>query len=382
MTYKKNFVLLLLIFCSSAAAYSQQGSGIGQASNDTLINNRAGDSKGLKPIVNLNNYYRLYVGMAYHIKNEDSSQAEANKHTIGLNYSLSEKSFHPYYKARFPQLIGGWDLSLLAGYDGIRRMNYYGVGNETARHPESNRFNWLRTENQYASIGIDKAFSGNHRIGFSLLYDGITVMDDADRLVAKTSGQIDAASYNRQYFLGSRFAYNYQSLDRPIVPLKGVEFTSAVSYTENLVRRGHSFARFSGDLDVYLPLRNQFSFVIRSGLATMTGNPDFYQLNTLGGTNTIRGYQRFRFYGKTAFYNQNEVRWITTSAHRLLKGDFGLFALFDQGRVWHPGESSNKMHYGYGGGVILTLMKKVVVTAAYGFSSDDRRMHVNVKRVF
>lgn len=382
MKYKKPIVtFVLLLFCFSVS-FSQQGGGGGQVPEDTLIRSRGKEKTGFKPVANRNTFYRWHVGVAYNIVNSDSAEETyTSKHTIGLNYSITEKSFHPYYRAFFPQAISGWNVSLTAGYDGVRRMNYYGVGNETVRDPSNEKFNWLRTENLYGGVGLNKTFRGHHTIGWELLYDGIRVREDEDRLTAEKIGEVATAQYSRQDFLGSRLSYTYSKLDRRIIPTSGWEFITTAAYTENIQRGRHSFARFTGDLDVYIPLFGDFSAALSTGLATVTGNPDFFQLNTVGGTHTLRGFERFRFYGKTSFYNQNELRWLPTVETKLYKGEFGIFSFLDQGRVWHPGDESSKMHIGYGGGIIVSPLNKVTIKLAYGISNEDKRFHLNLKRI-
>ncbi len=382
MKYNKPTVFLLLLLFCFQAGFTQQGGGGSQVPEDTLIRSRGKEESGFKPIANRNTFYRWHVGLAYNLVNRDSSASPyKSKHTIGLNYSITENSFHPYYMAFFPQAIAGWNVSLAAGYDGVRRMNYYGVGNETVRNPSNEEFNWLRTENLYGSIGMNKTFRNYHTIGIDLLYDGIRVREDEDRLSAEKIGEVAPAQYNRQDFLGSRLSYAYRKLNRPIIPTKGWEFATSAAYTENMQRSGHSFARFTGDLDFYIPLFNNFSAALSTGLATVTGNPDFFQLNTVGGTHTLRGFGRFRFYGKTAFYNQNELRWLPTVDTKLYSGELGLFTFYDQGRVWHPGDESSKMHFGYGGGIIVSPLNKVTIKLAFGISNEDKRFHLNLKRI-
>src|SRR5207253_1804493 len=114
------------------------------------------------------------------------------------------------------------------------------------------------------------------------------------------------ADFDWQYFLGSRLSYTYVRLNNIVLPTKGVVFNTAVSYQESLKRAGHSFARYSTDLQAYIPLRSSFFYVLRTGLSTLTGNPDFYNYNAIS-VQVIRGFRRWRFYGKTAFYSQNEL---------------------------------------------------------------------------
>jgi hemolysin activation/secretion protein len=259
-------------------------------------------------------------------------------------------------------------------------MNYYGLGNETKRLTTDNRFNWMRTRNQYASIGLSHRFAKYHTINWNVLYDGIQVLNDENRYVAKTRSTIDPAAFDWQYFLGNRLSYTYTNVNNEAFPTKGIDVTTAAGYTENLQRSGHSFARFTTDLDAYLPLSQTFSIAVRTGAATVTGNPDFYQYSTIGGGRTVRGYRRWRYYGKTAFYNQNELRWVTDVDRGSVYGHFGFLAHYDLGRVWLPGEVSDKLHTGYGAGVIIAPFDKVWVTTVYSFAEEERRFHFTFKK--
>ena len=382
MAYKKPILFFLVTAFSFVTCLAQQGGGGGQVPEDTLIRTRGTEDSGFKPVANVNTFYRIHVGAAYNkVFGDSSDRPFASRHTIGLNYSITENSFHPYYRALFPQALGGWNFSLALGYDQVRRVNYYGVGNETVRNPFNEKFNWLRTENLYGSIGVNKTIFQHHTLGLDVLYDGIRVRSDADRLTSMTLGKLEPEQYNRQDFLGSRITYSFVNVNRPIIPTKGWEFSTSAAYTENIQRGGHSFARFTGDLDLYVPLVRDFSVALSTGVATIKGNPDFFQLNTVGGTHTIRGFERFRFYGKTSFYNQNEFRWLPTIDTKLYKGELGVFTFYDQGRVWHPGDESQKMHFGYGAGVIVSPLNKVTIKVAYGISNEDKRFHLNLKRI-
>src|SRR5688572_26835509 len=122
MKSKKSAASLFMALFLITSASAQQGGGGGQVPEDTLIRSRGQEKSGFKPVVNHNTFYRWHVGAAYTIVNGDSAEkAYKSKHTIGLNYSITENSLHPYYRAFFPQAFAGWNLSLTAGYDGVRR---------------------------------------------------------------------------------------------------------------------------------------------------------------------------------------------------------------------------------------------------------------------
>lgn len=338
-------------------------------------------TQGFKPNFGTDAFYVAYVGASYNIvKYRGNKQPYAASYTVGLNYSPILNSLHPYLEMLFPQAVGKWDLAFNGGYDGLRRMNYYGLGNESPRLTTNNRFNWMRTRNQYATLGLSRRFAKYHRLNLSLSYDGIQVLNDENRYIAKTRSTIDPASFDWQNFLGGRLSYTFTKLDNEAFPIKGIDFTTSGGYTGNLKRSGHSFARFTTDLEAYIPLPAAFSIAIRTGAATLTGNPDFYQYNTIGGGKTLRGFRRWRYFGKTSFYNQNELRWVTHMDLGSINGHLSFLTLYDLGRVWQPGEVSDKWHIGYGAGIILAPFDKIWVTTVYAFTPEENRFHFTVKR--
>ncbi len=147
-------------------------------------------------------------------------------------------------------------------------------------------------------------------------------------------------------------------------------FFLAADYIQNLSRTNHSFKNVASAISVYIPLGRSLSIASRAGGAALVGEADFYHLNTLGGYVNLRGYDRERFAGKTIFYNNNELRWITDTKNYLFNGQIGLLGFYDIGRVWQPLEKSNKWHSGYGAGFILIPFNKVTLSGTYCTSKE------------
>jgi hemolysin activation/secretion protein len=100
---------------------------------------------------------------------------------------------------------------------------------------------------------------------------------------------------------------------------------------------------------------------------------------SIGGTATLRGYRRERFWGKTAFYNQNELQYLMPFRSYWFNGTVGPLALFDAGRVWQPGEVSDKLHTGYGAGLLVSPFQKLVVSLAYARSEERGMFHIGLR---
>ena len=340
--------------------------------------------RGIRPIFFYNNEDRIHIGLAYKIEKQKwRREPYAYQHSLAVKYSLMENAFSTEYKGIVTKFIGRWNLDLYGNYDWIRWINYFGLGNETIRMEttkENRHFYRMRTRQGLGSIGLSRNLGSNHRVAVFGFYQSYDVVHDKERYVAH---QNNGVAYDRKDFGGGQFDYFFQSVNDVIVPTKGVRFTTSIAYTQNLQETDSSFMRYSTALNFYIPLSKSFGISIKTGAATLSGNtPEFYQMNRIGGGQTLRGYRRYRFYGKTIFYSQNELQWIRNVRGRLFNGKAGLVALVDAGRVWLPGEKSNLIHVGYGGGFLLAPFKKIGVVVTYAMSKEDATVNFRFSRTF
>ena len=141
-------------------------------------------------------------------------------------------------------------------------------------------------------------------------------------------------------------------------------------------------------MQVYIPLGGKFSLALKAGGATTFCNSasligaEFYEHSVIGGPSSLRGYIRERFWGKSAFYNNNELRFITNIRTYFLNARAGLLVFFDDGRVWMPGENSNTIHTSYGAGILFAPFRKISATVTYGISKESRLVQASVFKVF
>jgi hypothetical protein len=61
----------------------------------------------------------------------------------------------------------------------------------------------------------------------------------------------------------------------------------------------------------------------------------------------------------------------------LLPGTLGLVVFNDVGRVWSPGESSEKWHDGYGGGLYFLPAQLLLVQTVVGFSNEGAYPYIS-----
>lgn len=329
------------------------------------------DKKGLSPTFFYNDADRFYLGLNYKWEHHGwRKNPYVFNQKIGANYSISQNAVSFGYLGKFPNTLGKWQLNLLANYDFIGWRNFYGLGNETPLTNKEDNYNRMRYREFIGKAGFSRNF-GNDLFAINGFYKNVTILDDPGRYVTKAIGAEHPGVFTPQPFAGVNAKYTFSHLDNKAVPVSGVVFSVNGSYTTKMEEKNQDFWKYGSDLKLFIPLVYKFSIATSAGIETVVGDPEFYQYADIGGGMNLRGFRRQRFYGKTAFYNSNELRFISNVKTYIYGGKAGLLAFFDQGRVWMPGENSNVMHTGYGGGVFLAPFNIIAAEITYGFSKEE-----------
>lgn len=338
---------------------------------------------GFLPMFFYNNDDRFYVGLSYHrVVSGWQRSPFASSEYIDVKYSLTQKGFSSTYSGTFKKLIGAADLKIYANYDQVRWLNFYGLGNTTPDFKDSSsKYNLTRSEQFKIAPGIE--FNSHNRFRFliSPYFSTYTILDDPQNIGAKFFSSTDPQYLKTKKYLGLHSEIVYQVVNDSILPVKGFSILGMLNDVQNINNSKNVF-RYGGQLNLYLPLAGKIGLVTKFGAASLTGDPEFYQYNNIGGGQTLRGYERERFHGQTAVYNQNELRFITNIRSKIYNGKIGIFGLADVGRVWIKGENSNKWHPSYGGGILVSPFNKITGTAAIAFSPEGYNVHLGIVSPF
>jgi len=345
------------------------------------------NKKGLKTSVFYNLEDRLYIELGYGFtKYKWRRYPYATKQFIGLNYSISQKAIGATYNALFPKVTGNWDLSLSGNYDAVRWTNFFGLGNKTALVTNDKNYYRMRTEEFSANAGINKK-SGKSTFLISAFFQSARILNDTERYVAKVFLPTNMDAFETNKYAGVRFTYTFLHLNDSIVPTSGFTFLGSASSFYNIDQQ-EFFQKYFGKLQAYLPLGNKFSLAIKAGVATLLcksallNSAEFYEHSIIGGPENLRAFKRERFWGKTSFYNNNELRYIGNVRTHLLNAKAGLLIFFDDGRVWMPHENAGGLHSGYGGGILLAPFNMICGTITYGISKESRLIQVRLNKLF
>ena len=187
---------------------------------------------------------------------------------------------------------------------------------------------------------------------------------------------VSAPGVNRQpdfLHLDSAFYLNYQ--DTPGNPHKGGVI--GVSFSRYDDRNGNEFAfnRFSFDARHYLPLGSR-QRVLALRVFTSRDRADggsrvpFYLQNTLGGNETLRGFEQFRFRDSNLLYLSAEYRWEAAPAV-----EFAVF--YDTGKVFPEDDDFNfeNLRKSIGAGIRFKTSKRVILRLDAGHSEGATRVN-------
>ncbi|MGI8581805.1 MAG: hypothetical protein ACR2KX_06410 [Chitinophagaceae bacterium] len=339
------------------------------------------DIKGIKPLIGYTYEDPFFVGLGYSaIHHKWRKLPFASKQIVGVKYSITQKAFSIFYQGLFPKTFGKWDLLLNADYDLIRWINFYGIGNETLLTTKNIKFNRIQTKDFSGDVGVQRTF-GMNTIIVSGFFQGVKIINDTGRYIAKNIAPTQPDIFDINNYAGARFTYKYFNFNDSIVPTAGFSFTGNAAHYQNLTK-STSFQKYSGIVQIYIPLISKFSLAIRAAGATVTGDPMFYHLSYIGGAEDLRGYRRERFFGKTSFSNSNELRFITNLRSYLMNGKIGLSVFYDGGRVWQPLENSDTWHTDYGVGFLLAPFNKLLANIAYGISKERKMIQLRLIKSF
>lgn len=300
------------------------------------------------------------------------------KHSFKANYYFATSGFEIMYDAKFPKLLGNWNLELAAQLTSPNfAINFFGYGNETVNKDELEGMNYNRVKIQIFKIAPN--FKKTGRYGSEILiqpsFENIEIEDTNKRYI-NLPNAVSNKVFEYQQFVGTQIKYSYENQDNASNPTMGMGFSVAGSWKLNLNDTKRNFPAIEAKLNFNHKIDRNGKLVLATLLkakSILNSNFEFYQGATLGGDLDLRGFRNQRFLGNQSFFQSTDLRYSIGK----IKGSFvpmtyGLLGGFDYGRVWLKDEVSNKWHQSVGGGIWLNGLNVITAKLSYFKSADDQ----------
>ncbi len=357
--------------------------------NDYQINNFKYDKFSISPNGNIiGTLDGLMVGLSISYKKHGfRKEPYSSEQKVGGLIALKSKAIILNYTGTFYSFFAHkYDLILDGDFHSPQyNHNFYGIGNTTLNNNE-NPYYAVRSRELSFNTYFQRRYSDNFKVGIG---PGVSYYDILNRpesdIFDSAIGQNAFPLANPATFFNVKSYLRLNFTDSKIQPKTGFKWDNEINY----------FRELKGDKQNYTNLRSVFSFyatpntllpvtfAIRLGVLHNIGESKFYQLNTIGNNNYLRGFRRDRFTGKTAYFANTEARIpVTSFRNYLLTGDFGVFGFYDTGKVSSPGTEKGKWKQSFGPGIWINLYNQLMLSTGYGISNEGRLISVNTSLRF
>ncbi len=305
--------------------------------------------------------------------------------------ALNLGAFQARYEGIFNQLIFNRDLIVKADVVTPTLSNFFGYGNETVYNKDL-PLAYYRTRYKY--VTGDVLIRKRYNDIFSLSAGGTyyrywsAFEDNKSRILGKPSnaGKDSMSLYATKQYAGARLKLDIIYVNNEIFPTRGVTWFTQLTSLQGLNSFSKNITDISSDMTIYASISDlsKVSGIIKIGAGKVfSDNYEFFQAKTLGVNNYLRGFRKNRFTGKSVAYGSGELRFkLFKSRSYLLPGDVGLLGFVDVGRVWQPGEESDKWHNSFGTGFYFIPFNALAISASVGFSKEDKLVNFSLGTKF
>ncbi|GAB3925435.1 BamA/TamA family outer membrane protein [Mucilaginibacter myungsuensis] len=356
-----------------------------RTSTDTIVNNYNRKSyvyDFFQPLI-LGSYNRDYgvqfLGKFIWQKQGFRKEPYASQQSVTLNYGFGAHALLVAYNGEFIKAIRKNDLLVNVTSMGPNYTTFFfGVGNNSQFvNSGTMKSRYYRNVYNYMSTDIRLRRAINDwtvTAGIAGAYYNADSDDNANRYLNIYDQQHpDQDVFHGQGIVGLVSSTTLDTRNKSIVPTRGIRWHTSLTAMKSLDNDARSYGQLQTELSFFIRPTGDSTFVIanRIGGGTTIGSAAYFQQLKLGGNQNLRGYYSWRFTGKTMAFNNLELRMkIADVRSYLLPGTIGLIGFNDIGRVWSPGEASDKLHVGYGGGFFFLPGQLVLVQGLVGFSNE------------
>jgi hypothetical protein len=338
------------------------------------------------PILGLNTDYGLIIGGGVQLHKYNFREVpQEYMQQITVSYATRFGNFAAAYEGDFYSALRNGRLNLLVEFTEQFVSRYFGYGNETTFDKNLESSDYYKIDQQLITVFPTMFYNFNEIVSGSL---GISFIQTKTNLENDTLlsdfrygdygvGKISPFGIHLGLELDGRNNQDYPT-EGYFMKFSGRLFPEIFSDPE-----GFYYAEF----DVRSYLTPEFSplatVALRAGGSKVFGKYPFFAGATLGGKNSLRGYNDHRFSGDAALFGQAELRLFIAQIHLILKSRIGINLFAETGRVFIQNDSSEKWHPSYGFGIWAAYLHSTIIGSTYvAFSPERTTFNLGLGLVF
>lgn len=298
-----------------------------------------------------------------------------------VNYaqSLRNNAFYLTTVTDFSNMFGKWGLKLNTFIFPSFVTSFYGLGNETIFRDLNFDYYRVRMNRTYVSPMLYRGINDRVTLSLGAEYSRHTAFPDNNRFIRPL---LRGRTLHQQFgSLKAEYIFrNADYFDRDA----GFQWKNFAQWKFAITENADNFSRLGSEASGFWRINTFLRPVLAMRVGGMMnfGAFPFYESAFVGGYNfereneTLRGFRRNRFAGRSCAYNNNElrVRLVTFG----FSGEAGVFGFYDVGRVWIDNDRSDIWHTGTGGGIWVKPTRKFVFTVTSAHSREESLVNVDM----
>jgi len=188
--------------------------------------------------------------------------------------------------------------------------------------------------------------------------------------------------YNKSLtFLNLTARIQTDSRNDEMLPTRGVYAKTELSFIPKIFDNAELFYKLRSEVRTYFTLNNAHSMTlaVRTAGEKIWGKHPFFESSFLGGSESLRGFERQRFAGDASLLVSAELRARLVQIPFLVPLWAGVSGFAETGRVFLNGENSNRWHNIIGGGVWFSFIKpEYIVSLSLARSEDEFALYATL----
>jgi hypothetical protein len=299
--------------------------------------------------------------------------------TLLVGRALNNVSYNIKYAGDFIKVVGNTDLEIaLDSKLPTARTHFFGIGNNS-------EFDKTKTESYYLvhyaltniSLLLRSPIGSMLQVKYGPIFQSFKLneKENEGKYISSIQTADSKEPFSAKSYGGARVGLEINTKNSQVTPTRGIELKVYGQSLMGLNKISNNTSQLGGKFTVYTDFISKEHVVLAStfGASHIFGNYEFEQAQFLGLMENLRGYRITRFAGRTRAYNNTELRINFGELNALLfRAPFGLLAFNDIGRVWADEEQSKSWHDGYGGGVWIAPLKRIVIAGSMTFSNEEK----------
>jgi hypothetical protein len=307
---------------------------------------------------------------------------------VAVEYKTKRTAFGGSYTGDFRWARPGLTTLVELSADGAKNYNFYGFGNESAL--VSDEFNEAH-QRVFSAFPSLVAYENERRtVAFAVGPEAKFVQDASeDGTLVSIEQPYGFGDFGQ---VGGRLRVRLDTRGRMLAGLGPAGFApgskrSDTGFKLDLEGRVYpkawdveeTFGVTWGEMTGYWQVASPLTLAVRAGGQKNWGRYPWHESAFIGGSDSVRGYDRNRFAGDSSVYTNAQAMISLFTLNLIVPMRFGILGLADTGRVWLEGEGSDKWHSSAGGGIFLrVLTTDLAGHALIAHGDEGTKFYVNI----